>query len=517
MKINKKLLILFAVFFFSLAIRLLTLNQMGRTWDEQEYVEQGYNMIELIKKADFNNPYFYNTYDHPPLVKYLYGISAHFDTEKHLPSGETILNYDLTYSRLLSAIIFSLGVVVVIIIGWSFFSSTVGIIAGTILSLLPFSLGLSQLVTTESFKIFIYPLAIFIYIKFLQNYSTKRLIIAGIITGVALQIKQSNIILIPLFGLIAFTCYQQIKQSKKKKAFINKVFFSLIYISVISIFVFILFWPLMPFHLREIYSNHSGLWNVQFTPKIWLITISVPEVFLGRLMLTPNFYYLVYFFISIPIIILFLFFIGVKKILEKKDWIFYSLILWFIVPFIIMSFYSWRQHGLRYIIEIYPAICLIAAIGFNSFISKFTKKEGLKLLYFIPVAIYLLFALWQIKPYYLDYFNELVGGTNTVYKYKLFQQGWWGQGLGEAGLYIKSIAPKGSKIGYAVSPDHVLPRFSEFKYEKWAANKKYDYVIVNYYNIIREGFNDKYIRENYKLIHEVKADQATLVFIYKIK
>ncbi len=507
MHIRKKILILFGIFLFSLAIRLSTLNQIGRTWDEQEYVEQGYKMVELMKKGDFGNNYFYTTYDHPPLVKYLYGISAHLDIEK----------YDLTYSRLLSAIIFSLGVVIVVLIGWNFVSLTVGIIAGIILSLLPFSLGLSQLVTTESFKIFIYPLVFYSFIRLLQNYSVKKLIFVGIIMGVAFQIKQSNIILIPLFGLMSYFYYRQIKQSIKKKTFLRKTFFSLLYISTISILVFILFWPQMLFHLREINATHSGLWNVKFSPKIWLITISVPEVFFGRLMLTPNFYYVVYFLISIPVVILGLFFTGIKKIIEKKDWILYCFILWLIVPLIIMSFYSWRQHGLRYIIEIYPAICLIAAIGFDTLVSRFTKKESLKSLYFLPVVIYLFLVLWQIKPYYLDYFNELVGGTNTVYKYKLFQQGWWGQGIGEAGYYIRKIAPKGSTIGYALSPEHVLPRFSEFKYEKWSENKKYDYVIVNYYNIIREGFNDKNIKKNYKLIYKVKADQAVLVYIYKRK
>lgn len=509
--------ILLTIFVFCLILRLLTLNQIGRTWDEQEYVEQGYKMVELMKKGDFYNSYFYTTYDHPPLVKYLYGISAHFDIEKYLSNGEAVLKYDLTYSRILSAIMFSLGVVMVMLIGWNFISLSVGIIAGIILSLLPFSLGLSQLVTTESFKIFIYPLAFYLFIKLLQNYSFKKVIIVGIIMGIALQIKQSNIILIPLFGLISYMYYRQLNQGVKKKAFFKKNFLSLIYIGIISILVFFLFWPQILLHFSEIYATHSGLWHVQFSPKIWLITISVPEIFFGRLMLTPNFYYLVYFFISIPIVILGLFLIGIKKIFTKKDWILHSFILWFFIPIIIMSFYSWRQHGLRYVIEVYPAICLIAAVGFDSIISRFTKKESWKLFLFFPVIIYLSVILLPIKPYYLDYFNELVGGTDTVYKYKLFQQGWWGQGIGEAGYYIRKTAPKGSTIGYALSPDFVLPRFSEFKYEKWLTNKKYDYVIVNYYNIIREGFNDEYIRKNYKLIYEVKANNAILVYIYKRK
>lgn len=512
---NKSLIItLLAIFLFSISLRLPTLNQIGRTWDEPEYVEQGYKMIELIEKGDFNNKYFYTTYDHPPLVKYLYGLTAHLDSERQLPNGEIALKYDLTYSRLLSALIFSLGVIITTLIGWRLISPIIGIISGILLAMLPFTLGLSQLVTAESFKIFIYPLSFYSYINLIKKNTLKNIILAGFITGIALQIKQSNGLLIPLFIFMYLLYYKQYKY-KEKKLFSKKIL-SIIWITIISIFVFVLLWPSVLFNFKSVYAIHSSLWNVQFSPKLWQITLSPPEVFFGRLMMTPVFYYVIYFFISVPTLILVFFFYGFKRIYKKKNWILFSFLIWFALPFI-MSFYSWRQHGLRYIIEIYPAIAIIAAIGLDSFFSKFTYKQQLKLLYFIPIIIYLFFTLRNIKPYYLDYFNELVGGTNTVYKYKLFQQGWWGQGIREAGLYIKNNVPKGSAIGYALSPDHVLPRFDGFKYEKWSKNKKYDYVLVNYYNIIREGFNDDPIKKNYKLIYQVRADKAVLVFIYSKK
>lgn len=514
-KINKqikKISIILGIFIFSLLIHISTLNEMGRTWDEFLYVEEGYKMVEMMSKGDFDNSYFYTTYDHPPLVKYLYGLSAHLDVEKYLPNGEVLLRYDLTYSRLLSATVFSLGVVIVTFIGWQTISASVGIMAGIILMMLPFSLGLSQLVSTESFKIFIYPLAIYSYISFLKKHSIKKLIIAGIITGIALQIKQSNALLLPLFGLMTFFFYKKIN---KRKMFQKT--FSLLFINVLtSILIFILIWPQVVFHLNEIYEIHSKLWHVQFSPNIWQITLSPPEVFFGRLMLTPTIYYIIYFFISIPLLIIIFFFLGIKEIFVKKQWILYVLFLWFIFPFI-LSVYSWRQHGLRYVIEIYPAISLIAALGFDALINKFSTRKYLKLVLFVPVIFYLIVILWQIKPYYLDYFNEVVGGTNTVYNYQLFQQGWWGQGEREAGLYLRDTARQGSTIGHAISPDHVFPRFDSFHYSLWQSDKKYDFVVVNHYHIIRDGFNDEEIRKNYQLVYEVRADRAVLVFVYKAK
>ncbi|MEK7571935.1 MAG: glycosyltransferase family 39 protein [Patescibacteria group bacterium] len=505
--------VLLGIFLFSLLLRLSTLNEIGRTWDESLYVEQGHKMITLLKKGDVTNSFFYTTYDHPPLIKYLYGLSAQLDVEKVTAGGDALLRYDLTASRTLSSVMFSFGVIVVAIIGWYFFSPVIGIIAAIILAMLPFSLGLSQLVTTESLKILIYPLTMLSYLLLIKKYSVKRLFIAGIITGIALQAKQSDGLLLLIFALLAFLYYRQVSK-RKKIAFLNKCSIALVLITLISGIVFILFWPHLLFFSSEIAKIHDGYWSVQFSPYPWHITLAPPEIFFGRLMPVPNFYYIVYFFISIPVIILALFFIGVKKIFHKKDWVWYSLIVWFLVPFA-LSFYSWRQHGLRYIIEIYPAIALISAIGFDALVSKLTQKETKKLLLFIPVIVYLSVLLWQLKPYYLDYFNELVGGTNMVYQHRLFQQGWWGQGEREAGLYIKQVASPGASIGLALSPEHVFPRFTGLNYQKWSSGKRYDYVIVNYYNIIREGFDDAEIKKKYSLIKEIKADDATLVFIYK--
>ncbi|GEM_PF-842336 len=508
-----KIIALLLVFIFALLLRLVNINEMGRTWDEAEYVEPGYKLVELIKKGDFNNSFFYTSYNHPPLVKYLYGITAHFDLEKTV-KGEPVFNYDYTFSRLLSALMFSLGVLIVSIIGWRLFSPTVGIISGIILSMLPFSLGLSQLVTAESLKILIYPLVILSFILLIEKFSVKRVIMSGILIGIALQAKQSNALLIPILAVIFLLQYRSLKD-REKISFIKTRVLTLFAIAIIGIVTFILIWPQVVFHFREVYEINQTLWSVQFSPKIWQITLSPPEVFFGRLMLTPVFYYVLYFLITIPIVVLFLFLFGVKQIVKSKSLYYWVILLWFLMPFV-MSVYSWRQHGLRYIIEIYPAIALIAAVGFDT-LTKFTKSEFRKFLLFLPITMYLFISLWNIKPYYLDYFNEVVGGVNNVHKNNLFQTGWWGQGLGEAGLYVINNAPKGSDVGLAISPDHVLPRSNSLKYSDWVLNERYDYIIVNHYHIIRDGFDDSDIKKDYKLVYSVKAGGASLAYVFKRK
>lgn len=510
-----KWLVILLIFLFSISLRLWNLNQMGRTWDEAEYIEPGYKLVELLKKGDFNNSYFYTTYNHPPLVKYLYGIAAHFDIERIDEKGNPIFNYAYTYSRLLSAFVTSLAVVLIVLIGWHIFSRFVGIAGGIILAAMPMFLGLSQLVTAESFIVLIFSASFFSYLLLLERFSVKKVITTGILVGIALQVKQSNALLFPLFVVTYYAWYLHAKKNKNI-VFFDKRLLSVVFTFIIAIVTFILIWPTVLFHFQEIYNINKGLWSVQFSPKIWQITLSPPEVFFGKLMLTPIFYYIVYFFITTPVLVLVFFFLGVKKIKDSKNWSLYVVMLWFLVPFL-MSFYSWRQHGLRYIIEVYAPMAIIAAIGFESIISKFTKKEVYKYLCLLPVGIYFFVILAKISPYYLDYFNFLVGGTTGVYENKSFQIGWWGQGIGEGGLYIKNHAQKGSRIGIATSPSHVVPIMPELKVSNYRKDKEYDYVLVNYYNILREGFDDTDIKKKYKAIFYVRADGAILATVYKLE
>jgi len=478
---------------------------MGRTWDENAYVEYGYKFLQLVKKGDFTNDYWYKTSDEPPLVRYIYAIPSYFDVDHLLPNGNVKFKYDYTYSRIVSAIASSVSVIFVVLVGWELLSPFIGIIAGIIFSMLPFYLGLSQLATLESFIMLFFTSSIYFFLKFLRRFSLKFLILSGISIGLALQTKYTNILLIPLIICLYYIWYLN-KGKRKSNIFEIKI----VYIFLISLFVFFILWPMPWFHLKEV---------IEFNYK-WRILgsrYSVPEVFFGKLMLTPVIYYVIYFLITTPFLILTLFLAGIKKVDENKKWISYTILAWFILPFI-QSFYNFRQHGVRYIIEIYAPLSLLAAIGFDSIVSRLTKKIWLKFVYFIPIFIYMIMILFRITPYYLDYFNEVVGGTKNVYEKELFQLGWWGQGMREAGIYIKENAASGSQVAVVGENSFsVMPSINNVSITKYQEGRKYDYIIVSYFQIIREGFNDEKIKNSCSPVYSVLADGANLVWIYKIK
>lgn len=518
--LQSKIFWVILIFVFSVLLRLWNINSMGRTTDEAAQAVDGYDYLQLIRNGDFNNKYLYDHPYHPPLSKYLYGLTMYTAISdphptKHpiLLTGEPTFQYDWTSARLLSVIISSLSVILVTLIGWEYISATVGIIAGIIFAMLPFFLSLSQLASIESVLMLTFTASVYAFLKLLEKLSWKNIILTGVLFGLAMGTKYTNILLIPIFLSVYILWY--IYVGKRKQSIWNPRILS---IFPIAFLVYFLLWPMPWFHLKEVIAQNYQL-------RIKETGLPVPEVFLGRLILVPKEYHVVYFLITTPLLILALFFYGLKHIydfrfsknnLPRSKLIFYSLVVWFTIPFI-QSLYNFRQHGVRYIIEIYAPLALISAIGFESFISLFFKSFRIKLLFFIPVVIYLFLTLLSISPYYLDYFNGLVGGPKKVYEKKLFQMGWWGQGLREASLYIEKNAPKGSQVGLAVEPaSSVMPQ-ENIHFSTYTDRKRYDYVVVSYYAIVREGFDDSSVKKNYKPVYNVLANGAALVTVYKHK
>lgn len=507
---HKKLILCLLVFALSFFVRVSTLNQMGRTWDEPEYIEQGYKMIELFKKGDLGNSFFYTTYDHPPLVKYLYGITAHFDVNKYDADGNPVFNYDYTYSRLFSATMGAFSAVLVFLIAFYLTSVFVAFSSAVIFSLLPFFVGLSQQVTTESFLVFFFTLSTYLFIKMLKSPSIILGIVIGVVTGLSLLVKQSNALLFPLFGLIYITNYLYNKD--KFKLFNRKISTIFFVIILFSALTFIALWPMPYAHLEYI---------SEINKKIWLVSTAPPEVFWGKLILSPIIYFPTMFFITTPLLIILLFLMGLKYIDKNKSWVNISLIIWFLFPFV-QSFYPWRMHGVRYIIEIYVPLSIIAGMGLYALVAHLSKKKLAinksiyKLTAFFVVCVYLLLILKNNSPYFLNYYNELVGGQKGVFEKKYFHLGWWGDGMRQAGIYLEKNARKGSAIGLAVNPPKSFPTSKRLKLELYLEHKQYDYVVVNYYHVLREGFDDSKIKRNYKLDYQVISAGAPIVSIYKL-
>ena len=73
------------------------------------------------------------------------------------------------------------------------------------------------------------------------------------------------------------------------------------------------------------------------------------------------------------------------------------------------------------------------------------------------LGIYLGVACVRIHPYYLDYYNEVVGGPSGAWEARLFETGWWGEGMDRAVAWVNDNAPeKATSVVFRGTVDHTL-------------------------------------------------------------
>jgi hypothetical protein len=134
---------------------------------------------------------------------------------------------------------------------------------------------------------------------------------------------------------------------------------------------------------------------------------------------------------------------------------------------------------------------------------------------------YLVLTVASAHPYYLDYYNSLAGGPANVHEHRLFEFGWWGEGVYECVEYVGNTAP-GSTV-FVAAPNHFISLYGD--------NATYicpvlpdhgsalpinatDYVITNV-------FTEEYLKlefpgnATYAIVYEADAQGTPLAKVYK--
>ena len=114
-------------------------------------------------------------------------------------------------------------------------------------------------------------------------------------------------------------------------------------------------------------------------------------------------------------------------------------------------------------------------------------------------------ASLSVHPYYLDYYNELVGGPEQVERHRWFEVAWWGEGLTEACAFVNRNAPSGAKVMIAANPRHLINLRPDLS---WSSDLGADYIIYN------RTFNEPLQAPSFRVVHVVRAGQAPLAWVY---
>jgi len=479
-----KIKIYFPIIIFLLAFvwRLWGINSQGETWDEIAYYNAGHSYAANLKNFDFDSDHWNFNKEHPPLAKYFYA----------LVSFPAYLNNttDYTNGRILSAFLGALTVLIVFFLTRELFSNRHAVIASLVLIFMPILVGLNKVFGLDSPTILFYTLTLYLFILAIKRSSTPLYLLTGLSLGMAIATRYNNFLLFGLLPIIFLILKgKELWQGKER----NLLWFGLIIPSIAILFLF-LSWPWL-------WSNTIVHW--QTTIGHWG---GIKELFFGKL-ITPGYsYYFVYLLITTPVIILILslFFLPQLFLSDKKRYL-WVVFAWFLSLFLVTCSPT-KQNGMRYIAAIYPPLAIMVSIGFFAI---FKKNNSI---YFATIAlfIYLVTTNLTVHPYYLTYFNELIGGTKKVVENKWFPVGYWGDGVEEACIWLSNDAKQNAKVFINSSPDHTTGNKLRSDLIKTADNP--DYIITNLSKI---WYNNYMVPTNYSLVHTSNTNSVPFVFVYK--
>jgi hypothetical protein len=151
-------------------------------------------------------------------------------------------------------------------------------------------------------------------------------------------------------------------------------------------------------------------------------------------------YYLCAFLWKVPLATQILFLLSLILVLLKGKRLRLKDELFLIIPpvffFIYFSFFFNSQIGIRYILPIFPFIFVF--IGKLFYIEDFYKRKLFKFAV-IVLCSWLIISNLSYYPYYISYFNELIGNRLNAYKFLADSNLDWGQSWKEIARYQEKM------------------------------------------------------------------------------
>jgi 4-amino-4-deoxy-L-arabinose transferase-like glycosyltransferase len=485
-----------AVFAIAALARVIDLDGVPQTWDEDEYWSSGRNYVVNVLRLDFRPSAWTWNYQHPPVTKYIAGLGA-------------LLADGLGPARVLFALLGAGTAALAFAIGRRLFGEAAGVISGIAAALAPHLLAHGRIVGHETPSLFFWALAAWLALRVSDDPDDRvrvirRLVWVGAALGLAVGTRFTNLLAAPIAAaaiLVSFPRDRWFAPALKTSAI------ALAVVPIAAAIVFFATWPRMwdaPLaHLDQAYDKlklpHTG------------------EPYLGVVTRAPPWHYFAVALVATtPILILAASLLAGPArafVRREKGWIVVGVFL--LAAFGIVRS-PIRQDGVRYVLPALFALCLAAGAGLAWLGDWLGRRKAI--LAHAPLAvlsIYLVVSDALIHPYYLDYFGEHMGGAGGVQRRRTFEVGWWGEGIDRAVDHINRHAAKDAVVSRLVDPTHL----TWFRVDLWKnvidqPVPNADWLIVDdTYPVVRcpawrPGPADR-------LDFEVRAQGASLVRVYR--
>lgn len=353
-------------------------------------------------------------------------------------------------------------------------------------------------VTTDVGAAFGFFVSIYYFVKYIKTPNTKNLILAGIFFGVAQLIKFSLFLLIPYFGLlILLWVYVQWRGGEK----LFKTFFKYVWkFILIMIIGYILVYPVYAFHTagypyeKQISDTEYHASHFPFKAArdilVWMVHKPIlkpyAQYFLGLAMVfqratggnTTFFlgevtnkgwknYFPIVYAIKTPLVLHILTIIALlflawqckkpflrglfdRTIQSFKDNFTQWAMLIFLGVFWVASLTSNLNIGVRHILPTFPFVYILVSGQIKKIFEYVKGKKifGIWILAFGFLIVWYAFSSLSIFPFYLTYFNELVGGAKNGHKYVTDSNLDWGQDLKRLAKWVDGQGIEKIKVDY---------------------------------------------------------------------
>lgn len=345
-------------------------------------------------------------------------------------------------------------IVATLIVGFFFvkklFGSLIAVCGFILISFDPFFLAHSRFLHVDALLSTFMFVSLLAFLAYLKDRKRFELFVSGIFVGLSLLTKTPGVVLIPVIGLLAVLDWWVKSRDKPLDLgnWFKRVGWPLVNWGVAIVIVFVGFWPAMwtnpigTLSNMAQYSVESAQGEVGGAQFVQAFEESDQP---GSNYL--NFYPLTYLWRSPPIVLIGLVaalaaFIKRKNLLrtEVDGFSIFGMVLLVFTFTVVLSLSSKKFD--RYLLPVYLPLDLMAGIGWVSlskwFIGKIPRERTTLALSLILgiVCIVQVGGTMEHYPYYLTYYNPLLGGSKKAPETMMIG---WGEGLNQAALYLKAI------------------------------------------------------------------------------
>jgi hypothetical protein len=310
----------------------------------------------------------------------------------------------------------------------------------------PFHIAHSRLLHQDGIASSLVLLSLLAFLTYLYRGGRKRfLIVSGIAAGFAWLTKSPMLFLIPFMGLVVIIelAIRQRSSGRLEREHLRWAVQTLVIWGGVGFAVFVLFWPAMwsdPIYtLRRVLGAMLSYAATGHT--------EAPLYFNGRIYTGDpglSFYPITYLWRTTPVVLTGLVIAGIGLAFPRLTLIVSAqrrpILLLFLFAALFTLFMTLGAKKFdRYLLPIYLPLDLIAGIGWAAAVSRALQywPQGLARASApaILTAAILTQAAWTATsyPYYLSYYNPLLGGTRHAPKVMMVG---WGEGLDQAARFL---------------------------------------------------------------------------------